>query len=47
VRLHGGTIEAHSEGRGKGSEFVVRLPLERSAIADGSAIRGKAAEPAS
>ena len=26
VELHGGTIEAHSEGLGKGSEFVVRLP---------------------
>jgi signal transduction histidine kinase len=27
VRLHGGSIEAHSEGTGKGSELVVRLPL--------------------
>jgi PAS domain S-box-containing protein len=26
VRLHGGTVEAHSDGLGKGSEFVVRLP---------------------
>ena len=26
VAMHGGTIEARSEGRGKGSEFVVRLP---------------------
>jgi CheY-like chemotaxis protein/two-component sensor histidine kinase len=26
VKLHGGTIEAHSEGPGRGSEFVVRLP---------------------
>jgi CheY-like chemotaxis protein len=25
--MHGGTIEAHSEGPGKGSTFVVRLPL--------------------
>jgi PAS domain S-box-containing protein len=25
VELHGGTVEAHSEGTGKGSEFVVRL----------------------
>jgi PAS domain S-box-containing protein len=26
VELHGGTIEAHSDGVGRGSEFVVRLP---------------------
>ena len=27
VELHGGTIEARSEGTGRGSEFIVRLPL--------------------
>jgi CheY-like chemotaxis protein/two-component sensor histidine kinase len=27
VELHGGSVEAHSDGRGKGAEFVVRLPL--------------------
>jgi signal transduction histidine kinase/CheY-like chemotaxis protein len=27
VELHGGTVEAVSEGLGKGSEFIVRLPL--------------------
>jgi PAS domain S-box-containing protein len=27
VEMHNGTIEARSEGRGRGSEFVVRLPL--------------------
>lgn len=27
VRLHGGEIEARSEGLGRGSEFIVRLPL--------------------
>jgi signal transduction histidine kinase/CheY-like chemotaxis protein len=27
VGLHGGSITAHSDGLGKGSEFVVRLPL--------------------
>jgi CheY-like chemotaxis protein len=27
VDLHGGSVEAHSEGPGKGSEFVVRLPV--------------------
>jgi CheY-like chemotaxis protein len=26
VELHGGTIEARSEGAGRGSEFIVRLP---------------------
>ena len=27
VELHGGSVEAHSEGPGKGSEFIVRLPV--------------------
>ncbi|HET7307343.1 MAG TPA: ATP-binding protein [Gammaproteobacteria bacterium] len=27
VTLHGGSVEAHSEGRNRGSEFIVRLPL--------------------
>ena len=27
VELHGGSVQARSEGRGHGSEFVVRLPL--------------------
>ncbi len=27
VELHGGSVEARSEGPGKGSEFVVRLPV--------------------
>jgi PAS domain S-box-containing protein len=26
VEMHGGSVEAHSEGHGKGSEFVIRLP---------------------
>jgi PAS domain S-box-containing protein len=29
VELHGGTVEAHSGGLGKGSEFTVRLPLAK------------------
>lgn len=29
VEMHGGTISAHSEGRGRGSHFTVRLPIER------------------
>jgi two-component system CheB/CheR fusion protein len=27
VEMHGGTIEVHSEGRGKGATFRIRLPL--------------------
>jgi signal transduction histidine kinase len=27
VQMHGGSVEAHSDGIGRGSEFVVRLPL--------------------
>jgi PAS domain S-box-containing protein len=27
VELHGGTVEAHSEGPGRGSEFVITVPL--------------------
>jgi len=27
VQMHGGTVSAHSAGPGKGSEFVVRLPV--------------------
>jgi len=29
IELHGGTIEAMSRGVGHGSEFVIRLPIER------------------
>ena len=27
IELHGGSLEAHSEGEGQGSEFVVRVPI--------------------
>ncbi|MGZ5027732.1 MAG: PAS domain-containing protein, partial [Methylobacter sp.] len=30
VAMHGGDVSAQSEGRGKGSEFVIRLPLPQS-----------------
>jgi PAS domain S-box-containing protein len=33
VELHGGTVSAHSEGLGRGSEFVVTLPLASPAAA--------------
>jgi CheY-like chemotaxis protein/two-component sensor histidine kinase len=31
AEMHGGTIEAHSEGEDRGSEFLVRLPLAEAA----------------
>jgi len=31
VEMHGGSVEARSEGRGLGSEFVVRLPFKNEA----------------
>ncbi|MES3034690.1 MAG: PAS domain-containing protein [Gemmatimonadota bacterium] len=37
VTLHGGTVTARSEGSGRGSEFVVRLPVRDLAIATVSA----------
>jgi len=30
VELHGGTIEAHSEGPGQGSSFTVQIPIARA-----------------
>lgn len=32
VRLHGGEVTAHSDGPGRGSEFVVRLPISHAAL---------------
>jgi PAS domain S-box-containing protein len=34
VELHGGSIAAHSEGPGRGSEFVVRLPTHEAAASE-------------
>jgi PAS domain S-box-containing protein len=36
VELHGGSVEARSAGRGKGSEFIVRLPRVAKGVRDGS-----------
>jgi PAS domain S-box-containing protein len=47
VQMHGGTVEAHSAGLGKGSEFVVRLPLlVGKTTSDASAPGGADAIPA-
>lgn len=40
AELHGGEVEARSEGRGHGSEFVVRLPLISAAAPPSEAERG-------
>lgn len=46
VELHGGTIEAKSEGTGKGSEFVVRLPWVKEAENQAAPVRTNAAKAA-
>jgi CheY-like chemotaxis protein/anti-sigma regulatory factor (Ser/Thr protein kinase) len=32
VELHGGTVRAESDGEGRGSSFIVRLPIQHEAI---------------
>jgi PAS domain S-box-containing protein len=34
IEMHGGSIEARSEGLGRGSEFIVRLPISRVDVED-------------
>jgi CheY-like chemotaxis protein len=52
AEMHGGTLDGHSDGVGKGSEFVVRLPLaaglpatdaSSSAATEGAGLQGIAA----
>ena len=40
VTLHGGRVEAHSDGPGRGSTFVVRLPALSGALTAPEAVRG-------
>ncbi|MDL1949794.1 HAMP domain-containing histidine kinase [Acidobacteria bacterium ACD] len=39
MAAHGGTIEAESQGRGKGSRFTVRFPPDRLAHPSGTYVR--------
>ena len=41
VEMHGGGVEARSEGAGKGSEFVVRLPVLEGKLAHHRGRRGR------
>jgi signal transduction histidine kinase/CheY-like chemotaxis protein len=42
IQMHGGTVEARSEGEGKGSEFVVRLPALTRPPATSSSVEVRA-----
>ncbi|EYF02505.1 hybrid sensor histidine kinase/response regulator [Chondromyces apiculatus] len=46
VELHGGTIQALSEGEGQGSTFVVRLPFVKARQAEAEALAGLPASAA-
>jgi PAS domain S-box-containing protein len=45
VQMHGGSVEARSAGRDRGSEFIVRLPLAEAAAGKASAAREPASSP--
>jgi PAS domain S-box-containing protein len=46
VEMHGGTVEARSEGPGKGSEFIVRLPVAGDRLAPEPQEPGRGEQPA-
>jgi signal transduction histidine kinase/CheY-like chemotaxis protein len=46
VEMHAGTVSAHSEGRGRGSEFLVRLPILLAAASHPESQRASVAETA-
>jgi PAS domain S-box-containing protein len=45
VELHGGRVEARSEGTGKGSEFIVHLPVARPQVGIGAGSGGARTSP--
>jgi signal transduction histidine kinase/CheY-like chemotaxis protein len=45
VQLHGGSIEAHSEGKGRGCEFTVKLPLAQATALEPAGQSASASEP--
>jgi CheY-like chemotaxis protein/two-component sensor histidine kinase len=45
VAMHGGTIEARSEGLGRGSEFIMRLPTRPAPSARSAAPESRSSEP--
>jgi PAS domain S-box-containing protein len=47
VELHGGSVEARSEGPGRGSEFVIRLPITAAPAADSAGSADATLAPAS
>ena len=47
IEMHDGTVAAHSDGPGRGSEFIVTLPLEGSATESGGRSASGRATPES
>ena len=45
VEMHGGTVDAHSEGLGLGSEFVVRLPISVNRMEQSIDASGPVSDP--
>jgi CheY-like chemotaxis protein len=45
VEQHGGTIQAHSAGEGRGSTFTVVLPIKAVRIGEGGGTQGAEGEP--